>query len=285
MHKLLIICGPTATGKTALAARLAKKFNGELVSADSRQVYKFMDIGTGKDWPEGIKIWGYDLVNPDGEFSVSEFVKFAEKKINNIYKRGKLPILVGGTGFYIKAIVDDLDRIHIPRNLKLRKELLNKTARELYALLLEKFPKEATKLNASDKANPRRLTRLLEVLNTDILPHKTGKPRFDDVLWLGLMASKDELAMRIENRVENRARNGMQAEVQSLIKKGYTDALAKTIGYKDWPDLDKWKTEEVKYAKRQMTWFKKEPRINWFDVSNSNFEQRIEKLVKKWHNK
>src|SRR3989344_7963356 len=107
-NKLLVICGPTATGKTKLGVFLAKKFNGELVSADSRQVYTGMDIGTGKDRPKGRKIWGYDLASPTEEFSVSAYVKAAKEEINDIWRKNKLPIIVGGTGFYIKALIDGL---------------------------------------------------------------------------------------------------------------------------------------------------------------------------------
>jgi tRNA dimethylallyltransferase len=134
--KLLVICGPTSTGKTILAISLAKKFNGEIVSADSRQVYKGLDIGTGKDLPKnakikylwmkkfgfyeikGIKIWGYDLADPRHSFSVSQYLRFAERVISDISKRGKLPILVGGTGLYIKGVVDGIPTAEIPKNKK-----------------------------------------------------------------------------------------------------------------------------------------------------------------------
>src|SRR5687767_6639381 len=125
MKKLLVICGPTATGKSSLAFKLARKFNGELISADSRQVYIGMDIGTGKEWGEGVEIWGYDLVDPDKEFSVAQYLRFATKKISDIEKRGKLPILVGGTGLYIKGVVDGIPTVDVPRNKKLR-EILEK---------------------------------------------------------------------------------------------------------------------------------------------------------------
>src|SRR4030066_2229730 len=140
MKKFLVICGPTAMGKTSLALRLAKLFNGELISADSRQVYKGMDIGTGKDLPvtvkcqmsnvkcfgkricyykiNGVRVWGYDLVEPTEEFSVAQYVGIAQEILENIYSRGKLPILVGGSGFYIKAVVDGIPTVVVPKSLR-----------------------------------------------------------------------------------------------------------------------------------------------------------------------
>ena len=133
MNKLLVICGPTSTGKTTLAIALAKKFNGELISTDSRQVYKGMDIGTGKDLPEGAKfklpwfqkygyyevggtkIWGYDLADPRHEFSVAQYIKFAERIISDVLKRGKSPVLVGGTGLYIRGVVDGIATAGVPK--------------------------------------------------------------------------------------------------------------------------------------------------------------------------
>ena len=149
MYKLLVILGPTATGKTDVALNLAKKFNGELISADSRQVYVGLDIGTGKTpsgisddqikiskrkmyWEiDGIRIWMYDVIDPKDQYNVSKFVKDAEKIIEDMYKRGKLPIVVGGTGLYIKALADGLDNLSVPVDKKLRKELENLTKKNL----------------------------------------------------------------------------------------------------------------------------------------------------------
>src|SRR4030043_1021657 len=187
MKKLLVICGPTATGKTSLALSLARKFNGESVSADSRQVYKGMDIGTGKDLPKnskfqiskskmgfknlnlgfytlsGVRLWGYDLVEPTQDFSVAHYIKIAQKIIENIHKRGKLPILVGGAGLYIKGVVDGIDTADIKRNIKVRKDLEGKTNCDLYALLLNVDIERALRMNESDRKNPRRLVRAIEI--------------------------------------------------------------------------------------------------------------------------
>ena len=137
MEKLLIICGPTATGKTKLGIKLAKKFNGEIVSADSRQVYKGMDIGTGKEVEDGkwvvdeIPIWLLDIVNPDYRFNVADYKKCADVVLDDIWKQGKLPILVGGTGFYIKAVIDGIGTMGVPPDWELRKILSAKDTKIL----------------------------------------------------------------------------------------------------------------------------------------------------------
>jgi len=288
-HKILVILGPTASGKSDLAVRLAKKFNGEVLSADSRQVYKSMNIGTGKITKKemaGISHHMLDVASPKTIFDVARYQKMAHKKIADILKRGKLPIVCGGTGLYIKAVVDNLDRIGIPRNLKLRKKLSTKTIEELFAALMKISPVEALKLNSSDRANPRRLVRLLEVLNYGEAPASAAESlQFDDVLWVGLRASAKELKKRIVKRVDERIKSGFEKEVEFLKQKDFFKyAPSVTLGYKDWPDTEKWKREEFKYAKRQITWFKKDKRIKWFDVSKKDYGGKIEKLVKKWHN-
>src|SRR3989344_4678270 len=161
--KLLIICGPTATGKTKLAANLSKKFSGKIISADSRQVYKGMDIVTGKDRPKEVSIWGYDIIRPNEEFSVAHFVNLAGKEITRVDKQGKLPIIVGGTGFWLKSLLNPPATINIIPDWQLREKLEKFSATELLERLKKIDPKRAASMNQSDRNNPRRLMRAIEV--------------------------------------------------------------------------------------------------------------------------
>jgi tRNA dimethylallyltransferase len=299
LNKLLIICGPTATGKTSLGISLAKKFNGEIVSADSRQVYKGMDIGTGKEWGDNVKIWGYDLVSPKDEFSVSKYLKFAGKTIADIEKRGKLPILVGGTGLYIKGVVDGIPTVDIPRNKKLRKNLEKYTADELYEQLSQIDSFKAGSMNSSDKKNPRRLIRAVEVAIWMIDNSKRNLPRDKktyNTLFVGLTAPTDILDERIGKRVDSRIDNGFDEEVKTLINSGvdWNDQSMMSLGYRQWRDyvegaveketaVSEWKKEERKYARRQMVWLKRDGRINWFDIRDGQYPKKVENLVKTWY--
>ncbi len=280
-QKLLVICGPTATGKTKLGNFLSKRFNGELISADSRMVYKYMDIGTGKDKSKYGNIMGYDLVNPNEEFSVSHYLKFAEKEIKRINDQKKLPILIGGTGLYIKAVTDGIETVNIPRNLELRKTLENKNANELFEILEKTNSKRAISMNESDKNNPRRLIRAIEITSTS--PSNLVKKPNYDVLMIGLTASLEELRERIDKRVDERINSGFEKEINFLKENKFWEVPSKTLGYKDWPDIEKWKVEEFKYAKRQITWFKKNKDIIWINIISPNFEQKVEKLTQKWY--
>jgi tRNA dimethylallyltransferase len=300
MKKLLVVCGPTATGKSSLGFSLARMFNGEIVSADSRQVYSGMDIGTGKEWKRGIKIWGYDLVEPKKEFSVSKYLKYSKKVLRDVWKRGKLPILVGGTGLYIRGVVDGIPTSTIPRNEKLREKLEEKSADELFESLSQLDSIRAGSMNSSDRKNPRRLVRAIEIAqwklehgSPDKLQVSTVSP---SVLMIGLSEDSELLDKRINSRVEERIKAGVKEEVEGLIKSGvgWDSQAMLALGYRQWRDyfeggveedvvVDEWKREERKYARRQMTWFKKDKRIIWFDISMSEYQKGVEKLVKKWY--
>ena len=320
-NKLLVICGPTATGKTRLALHLAKVFGGELVSADSRQVYKGMDIGTGKDIPKNSKfkiqnsklgreyefgkvsLWGYDLTSPQKGFSVAEYMKAASKIISSIEKRGKLPVLVGGTGLYIKAVVDGIPTAVVPRNKKLRQKLENKDVNKLFEILAQLDSTKAASMNLSDRKNSRRLIRAIEISQWMIDKKAFCKPRPGDiknrnlsVLFIGLMAPRNITADKITKRVEQRINAGIEGEIKALLTAGlnWESQALSSLGYRQWRDFFEkkktkeevvkiWITDEIKYAKRQMTWFKKDKRIVWFNISEKGFEEKIEKKVEKWY--
>ncbi len=301
-NKLLVICGQTGTGKTSLAIFLAKKFNGELISADSRQVYRGLDIGTGKDLKEiersKIKIWGYDLVDPKKNFSVGNYIRFAQKAILDIQKRGKLPILVGGNGLFIKAVTDGIPTAFVPRNLKLRKNLEEKGTGDLFEILAQLDPIKAGSMNRSDKLNPRRLIRGIEVATWGLerkTPRLFKKPKYE-LLEIGLQASLDNLPKKIGKRVDKRIADGVEEEIKKLLSSGISwDSQSMTsLGYRQWRDyfegkiaknevIENWKKEELRYAKRQLAWFKKDARINWFDSQDGNLYKKVEELVKKWY--
>jgi len=322
MKKLLIICGPTATGKTNLALKLAKKFDGEIVSADSRQVYQGMDIATGKDLPtkakfkkeksslegkgfkigyyqvNGIRLWLYDIVKPNYFFNVSDWVKCARWVIKDIYRRGKLPILVGGTGFYLKAIIEDIPSRDIPPNWSLREKLELKSEKALFEELAELDSSRAGQMNTSDKQNKRRLIRAIEIARWRIEPRleKTLRLIKFDSLTIGLKAPLKFLYQKINQRVEKQFKKGAEKEIKKLIKKGLSWNLPSmsALGYREWRpifegqvDLDKvlirCQFDEHAYARRQMTWFKKQKEVYWFDISRKGWENKVEKQLSVWY--
>lgn len=303
--KLLVICGPTATGKTSLGFLLAKKFNGEIVSSDSRQVYKHMDIGTGKEWDDSVKIWGYDLAEPNDNYSVSEYFKSIKLVISDIWQRNKLPIIVGGTGFYIKSLIDGIATVDIPKNENLRISLEKLDINELFNKLADLDGAKAASLNSSDKRNSRRLIRAIEIAvwNTQ---HGTQKQIVEkrkkvldknvDLLMVGLSASHPRILNNIKDRVDKRINEGFVLEVENLLKIGvsWKHQSMKSLGYKESEAffkegltyeefISQWINNEMKYAKRQMTWFKKDKRINWFDINDINFHQNMVNLISKWY--
>ncbi len=325
MNKILVICGPTATGKTALAINIAKKLNGEIISADSRQVYKGMDIGTGKDIPkgarfkksffskygyyeidavpagrQGVKIWGYDLADPKRDFSVAQYLKIAHKIIDDVAKRGRLPILVGGSGLYIKGVIDGIPTAEVPKNEGLRKNLEERGVEELYEKLSQIDSFKAGSLNSSDRKNPRRLMRAIEVAQYQLtkknipVHHAIGKNY--ETLFLGLIVPGSVIAEKIKNRVFERVKNGVKDEVRRLLRSGvrWEDQSMMSLGYGVWRDnfeggidedivISEWTRQEIKYGKRQMTWFKKDNRIRWFDITKKEYPDNVENLVKKWY--
>jgi tRNA dimethylallyltransferase len=296
VNKLLVICGGTGTGKTSLGIKLARRFNGEIVSADSRQVYRGMDIGTGKDWSEdkSIQIWGYDIADPKKAFSVSQYVKAIKPMISDIQRRGKLPILVGGTGLYIKALIEGFDTLNVPKNERLRSLLKKLTAGELYEKLCELDTVRGASMNLSDRQNPRRLMRAVEVAQWQIKHQLKKISTFQfDVLKIGLQCDTETLKTRIIKRSQRMLKDGLLAEIHKLGISWKKQSMA-TIGYQEWRSFlegketekscfEKWINNQLAYVKRQNLWFKKDTQIQWFDVSASAFTKKVEMLVEKWY--
>lgn len=325
MKKVLFIVGPTASGKTKLAFTLAKKFKGELVSGDSVQVYKGLDIISGKDIPQSTKfinlkdkiknispdfnighysfnnipIFLLDLVEPIYNFSVNDFLKISIPVIDYIWSRGELPIVVGGTGFYIKALVDGIETLNIPQNGVLREELSNKTVEELSEILKKEDPERLQKMTDSDKKNKRRLVRAIEIARF-IKSYSLKEPKKleeIDSFFVGLFAEREIIKRRIDERVKQRIRDGAIAEAEKLFKnfKNLSNSVKTANGYRqlfDYLDgrfslvdaIEKWKRSEYLNAKKQMTWFKKDKRIHWFNIADKDFIQKIETQVKDWYN-
>jgi tRNA dimethylallyltransferase len=291
--KVLVILGPTATGKSDLAVKIALKHKGEVISADSRQVYKGLDIGTGKITKEemqGIHHWLLDVVSPQKTFSVADYKKLAEEKIKTILKRSKLPIIVGGTGFYIQSIVDDLILPEVPADDTLRKELSIKSPEELL-LVLKSLDSE--RLKTIDTKNKVRLIRAIEIAKTlgKVPAVKKAEPKYV-FLQIGLTLSPEELKAKIKKRLISRVKKGMIEEAEKLHKKGLSFERMRELGleYRYLADLiekriskkeimEKLETAIYQYSKRQMTWFKRDKRVKWF---KPNEHKSIDFLVYKF---
>jgi tRNA dimethylallyltransferase len=289
LPKLIVILGPTASGKTGLAIKLAKKFNSEILSADSRQIYKYMNIGTAKTTKQemkGIKHYMIDVVKPNEVLSLAQYKNKAVKLINDISKRGKTPFLVGGTGLYISTIVDNWLIPKVGPTKKLRSELENKSNIWLFRKLEKIDPATAKKI---DPNNKRRLVRALEVcLSSGRLfsdERRRGEPLFD-VLEIGIKLSQRELYQRINKRVDLMIKQGLLNEVKKLVKSGYKWNLPAMsgIGYRQIgmylrgeitleEAINLIKRDSRRYAKRQMTWFRRDKRIKWMN----NYDQ-----ARKW---
>lgn len=313
MKKVLVILGSTATGKTDVALQLAQKYNGELVSCDSRQVYIGLDIGTGKlpghdvkvekhdgYWEiDGIRIWMYDVCDPKKQFTVKDYVEQASQVIEDILKRGKLPIIVGGTGFYLKALLEGLPNLEIPLNLQLRKELEKLSLQELQSKLQKIFLKRWKDMNNSDQNNPRRLIRAIEIVLTNFTSEEflraTVRGDFK-ILKIGLTAPREVLQSRINARLASRIDQGLIEETKNLHKNGLTYKRMQELGL-EYSILARLLKDEIsenqlindlsvkisQYAKRQMTWFKSQKNIIWFDITDKEWNQKMEKIVLKWY--
>ena len=264
-----MILGQTAAGKSDLAVRLAKKIGGEIISADSRQVYTELDIGTGKITKREMKnIPHYllDVASPKRRFSVAEYQKKVIYAMAEISKRGKVPIICGGTGFYIDAITKGIILPKVPPNPKLRRSLALRSDSSLLLLLKKLDPNRAKNIDPHNKV---RLIRAIEIAKYlgKVPVLKIQKPKYK-FIKLGLYLPPDKLKIKIESRVKKMFRAGLLKEINKLKKMGVSEKRLKELGFEYYnPTPEKVIAETIKYAKRQMTWFKKDKDIRWFDVS------------------
>ncbi|MCR4274873.1 MAG: tRNA (adenosine(37)-N6)-dimethylallyltransferase MiaA [Candidatus Campbellbacteria bacterium] len=291
--KLIVILGPTATGKSDVAVRLAQKYGGEVVSADSRQVYKGLNLGTGKVTEKemrGIPHHLLDVVSPQQQYTVTDFVRDTKNVFVPIYRYKHIPILVGGTGQYIDTLVFGLQIPNVPPNKKLRMQLEKLSAEKLFSLL---HKKDLARAKTIDRHNKRRLIRALEIVDTLGKVPKTKKKSLYSPLYIGLTLPKEKLHENIHKRLIKRLKLGLVAEVQDLHKHGLSwkrmeelgleyryisRFLQKKITKKEM--LTQLELEIQHYAKRQITWFKRNKNILWFDPKKD--VQNIEDTVKRF---
>lgn len=276
MGKLIVIAGTNASGKSGLGVELASRYGGEVVSADSRQVFRGLDLGSGKITPQemrGVPHHLIDVCQPGDFFSMADFQRLAYAAIDGIQDRGKLPFLVGGTGLYVDAVAEGYELSDRAPDLALRAELETHTTPELYQMLQEKLP--GTEI---DPKNRNRVMRALERLAADDYHPGKRQPRYE-VLKLGVSWDRETLKQRIDERLERRLRDGMVQEVQGLLDAGVSREFLMKLGL-EYRYLTRYLDGELtyeqmvlelgnaikKFAKRQVTWFKKDPAIHWLDM-------------------
>lgn len=299
--RIIAIVGPTASGKSELAVEIAKKYNGEIISADSRQIYKGLNLGTGKVTGRWVarhrkKIFLYktiphyciDYVSPNTQYTIVEFSECAKQAIADIAYRGKIPILVGGTGFWIDAVLYDTQFPHVPPNQKLRKILERKNPSELLQILTKLDPLRARTI---EEKNPRRLIRAIEIaraLGTIPILHTASPYR---ALWLGIKIPKDIVRLRIHRRLLRRLNAGMIREARLLHTQGLSwkrfyelgleyHALAEFLRGKITKQdmITNLERAIIQYARRQMVWFRKNKKIRWIQTQQDAL-RLIEKFL------
>ena len=295
--KIIVVCGPTATGKTSHAIKLAQEIGGEVISADSRQVYKGINLLSGKVTKKemaGIPHHLIDVTHPKKQFSVSDFQKLGKKAIEDILSRGKTPIICGGTGFWIKSIVDDVGLPEVKPNLNLRKKLEKESAEKLFSILKKLDPERSENIDAKNKVSLIRAIEICKSIGKVPPINSSLKNKKHNFLQIGIDVSKEILNEKIKKRLIQRFNEGMIEEVQNLNNSPagrevswerfeYFGLEYRWIARYLQKKISRAEMEEklyfdiIHYAKRQMTWFKKDARILWL-----NDYTEIEKAIKKF---
>lgn len=288
--QIVVVVGPNASGKSDLAVFLAQKLGGEVISADSRQVYRGLDIGSGKITKremKGIPHHLLDVASPKRDYSVKRFQRDANKAIRQVLKRGKLPIVAGGTGFYIESIVDNPTYPTVKANPKLRKKLEAMSLLELQELLKKKDPKRAKTIQFDNK---RRLVRALEVIETLGKVPEVKKDPIYNAIVIGITPAREDIRERVTLRLAKRIRQGMVGEVERLRKGGLSWERLDNFGL-EYRYISRYLrglipksemserivTESYQYAKRQLTWFKRDKATKWFKPGENS---KVLKFVK-----
>ena len=286
--KVIVIVGPTASGKSDLAVLIAKEFDGEVISADSRQVYKGLSIGAGKITKRemcGVPHHMLDVLSPKKVFTVSDFKDKSEKIIGEIIERGKLPIICGGTGFYIDTLINNTTLPEVEPDPKLRQKLSKMSAPKLHLMLLKLDSRRAKEIDPNNKV---RLIRAIEIAKAlGKVPQSKPNPNYSP-LFIGIEWKREELNERIQIRLLKRMKQGMLKEVENLHKSGLSWKRMFDLGleYRHLSEylqnkiskaemLEKLEKEIEHYAKRQMTWFKRNKNIKWLNSKNLKTSQKI----------
>ncbi len=294
-QKIIAITGPSASGKTKLSIELAKQLDGEIISVDSRQIYKELDIGSAKptiEEQDGIPHYLMDIIDLNQEYTVANFCDDANIKIKEIINKGKVPILVGGTGLYFRVLLQDFDLPRVEPNKELREKLEKKSSEELFSLLKEKDPDIAEKIHFNNKV---KIIRALEVCLTLGIPMSKAQKKKEseyNVLWYGLNTqNRDFLYERINKRVDVMFEQGLLDEAKKLFDKyGENKILLGTIGYQELFPYLKGETDfetasnllkqnTRRYAKRQISWFNANKDIHWFDIEKESLANMLKYIT------
>ncbi len=304
MNKIIALAGPTAVGKTKFAIRLANEFDGEIVSCDSMQLYKYMNIGSAKPTAEEMSQARHhlvDMIDPREDFSAAMYQKLAKQAIADIFSRGKLPVVSGGTGLYLNSLLYDMDFSAPPQNPQYRQELLEIAEKQggnvLHEMLAERDPQAAAAIHPN---NSRKVIRALERLKEGegrLRPFSSIRKETEDygVLLIALTRNRPELYERINRRVDILVEQGLFEEVEMLMNMGLTidNISMKGIGYKEIFEFfsGKYSREEAidtikkntrHYAKKQLTWFRRYDKMNWYNISEYDNDDTAAEVISEW---